>query len=263
MALDEPPRGTPDGSATADAPRDQREYTIDELAAVSRVPSRTIRFYQSAGALPKPTIRGRVAYYDARHLERLELVASLQDRGLRMKAIGELLQKLEEGAFDLHEWLGLEAQIGAPWSDDRPRLVSKEELVSLIDSDRPGLIGELARHRLIERRGEQFSIRSPGLLRVALRLQNAGVDLDTAHEAASMMRKHMAKASKELAKYFVKRASMGFGHDAGADEVLEAYRAVRPLGQEALRLIFSQEMEKSLRDLLSRGPTRIMPKTKG
>jgi hypothetical protein len=38
---------------------------------------------------------------------------------------------------------------------------------------------------------------------------------------------------------------------------------VRPLGQEALRLIFSQEMEKSLRDLLSRGPTRIMPKTKG
>ena len=40
---------------------DATEYTIDELARVSRVPSRTIRFYQSEGALPKPTIKGRVA----------------------------------------------------------------------------------------------------------------------------------------------------------------------------------------------------------
>ena len=28
------------------------EYTIDELATLTRVPSRTIRFYQSKGALP-------------------------------------------------------------------------------------------------------------------------------------------------------------------------------------------------------------------
>ena len=64
-----------------------REYTIDELAAATRVPSRTIRFYQQAGALPKPQIRGRVAFYGDEHVERLKLVADLQDRGLRMKAI--------------------------------------------------------------------------------------------------------------------------------------------------------------------------------
>ena len=38
-------------------------YTIDELAAVARVPSRTIRFYQSKGALMPPEIRGRLAIY--------------------------------------------------------------------------------------------------------------------------------------------------------------------------------------------------------
>jgi DNA-binding transcriptional MerR regulator len=254
--------GGPSGPSTADAPKDDREYTIDELAAASRVPSRTIRFYQSAGALPKPTIRGRVAYYDHGHLERLKLVASLQDRGLRMKAICELLQKLDEGVFDLHQWLGLEAQIEAPWSEDRPRLVSREELSRIIDDDRPGLIADLTRLRLVERRGEQFSVRSPALLRVALQLEKSGVDLDTSYEAAAITRRHMAKASKEMAKYFVKRASMGFGHDATAEEILEAFRAVRPLGLEALRLIFSQEMEKSLRELLSLGPTRIMPKSR-
>jgi len=246
----------------SDESANDRGYTIDELSTVSRVPSRTIRYYQSAGALPKPTIRGRVAYYDERHVERLKLVASLQDRGLRMKAICELLQKMDAGQLDLHEWLGLEAQIGAPWSDDRPRLVTKEELLRLIDPDRPGLIGDLTRLRLLERKGEQFAVKSPGLLRIALQLESSGVDLDTAHEAAAVMRKHMGRASRELAKYFVKRASMGFGHDATAEEVLEAFRAVRPLGLEALQLIFSREMEKALRELLRASPTRIMPRGK-
>jgi len=42
------------------------EYTIDDLASVSQVPSRTIRFYQSKGVLPKPVIKGRVAFYGSR-----------------------------------------------------------------------------------------------------------------------------------------------------------------------------------------------------
>jgi MerR HTH family regulatory protein len=58
------------------------EYSIDDLAAKSRVPSRTIRFYQSKQLLPKPTLRGRVAVYSDAHLERLKLVEELQDRGL-------------------------------------------------------------------------------------------------------------------------------------------------------------------------------------
>ena len=47
------------GSAVADPD----QLTIDELAAQSRVPSRTIRYYQSKGVLPPPEIKGRVAYY--------------------------------------------------------------------------------------------------------------------------------------------------------------------------------------------------------
>jgi len=53
------------------------ELTIDELSAQSRVPSRTIRYYQSKGALPKPTIRGRVAYYGPAHVQRLEVIGKL------------------------------------------------------------------------------------------------------------------------------------------------------------------------------------------
>ncbi|MGZ6353720.1 MAG: MerR family transcriptional regulator, partial [Ktedonobacteraceae bacterium] len=38
-------------------------HTIDELAHLSGMPSRTIRFYNTEGMLPPPTMRGRVAYY--------------------------------------------------------------------------------------------------------------------------------------------------------------------------------------------------------
>ena len=120
----------------ADPPR--TEYTIDELAAVAQVPSRTIRFYQSRGALMPPEIRGRVAYYGPRHVERLKLIAQLQDRGLRIDAIRDLLASIDRGEVDLAEWLGVEQQVQAPWANDQPRTVTEEELYELAGSRRPG-----------------------------------------------------------------------------------------------------------------------------
>src|SRR5688500_15679931 len=81
-----------------------KELTIDELATLTRVPSRTIRFYQSEGALQKPIIKGRVAYYGPAHVERLAQITSLQDRGLQIKAIRDVLNRTESGEFSLQEW---------------------------------------------------------------------------------------------------------------------------------------------------------------
>jgi DNA-binding transcriptional MerR regulator len=241
---------------------DGREYTIDELAAVSGVPSRTIRYYQSAGALPHPVIRGRVAYYSDVHVARLELVADLQDRGLRIKAIRDLLAKIESKELDLHQWLGLDAQIGTAWSEDRPRVCSTQELYELAGSQRRGLLADLVRLRLADRQGKSFLVHSPRLLRIAIELERAGVDLETAYGGAAIIRKHASRAAKDLAKYFFKRASEGFGHDASSEELLEAFRAVRPMGQEALQLIFAQEMDRVVRELVEMGKTTELPKRK-
>ena len=113
-------------------------YTIDELAAASEIPSRTIRFYQSKGVLQPPEKRGRVAYYGDDHVERLELIGKLQDRGLRISAIRTLLKRIDDGEVDLASWLGLEAQLTASWADDQPRTVTKAELHELTGSRRAG-----------------------------------------------------------------------------------------------------------------------------
>src|ERR1700691_3804583 len=90
-------------------------YTIDELASASRLPSRTIRFYQAKGALMPPEIKGRIAYYGKAHLERLKLIGQLQDKRLRIDAIGNLVSSIDRGEVALAEWLGVQEQVQASW----------------------------------------------------------------------------------------------------------------------------------------------------
>lgn len=234
------------------------EYTIDELALATRVPSRTIRFYQSKGALPGPTIRGRVAYYGAEHIERLKLIGTLQDRGLSIKAIRDLLLEADKGELALNEWLGLEQQLQEPWANDRPRIVDEREMAELTDG-RPGAIATLLRVGQIARQGDGYLIKSPALLQVGLRLEAAGIDLETAAGAARLLRKHLRRAASDVTDYFFERIGEGFGRDLTAPELGDAYKALRPLGQEAVRVLFAREMERALRKLIDSGATSNLP----
>jgi len=226
------------------------EYTIDELATASHVPSRTIRFYQSRGALMPPEIRGRVAYYGKAHIERLELIAQLQDRGLRIDAIRDLLSSIDKGELDLAEWLGVEQQLQASWAEDQPRTVTEEELYRIAGSRRAGLLGELLRAEVIERHGDVYLLHSPALLAMALKLESVGIDLDTAKDAAVLIRKHMKRTVDDLVELFVKRAGRGLIETKDASSL---FQALRPTGIEAVRIIFAREMERALRKLLESG----------
>jgi DNA-binding transcriptional MerR regulator len=225
-------------------------YTIDELAAKTRVPSRTIRFYQSKGALQVPEIRGRVAYYNDAHVERLELIAKLHDRGLRIDAIGDLVKRIDRGELDLAEWLGVEAEMQAPWASDQPRTVTEAELYELTGATRPGLIAQLTRARLVERRGDVYLVPSPALLATAMKLESAGVDLETAADGAAVLRKHLGRAVGDLVDLFASRVKDG-ALDVGDSGKL--FETLRGDGPEAVRLLFARAMEKALRDLVASG----------
>ncbi|WP_394823007.1 MerR family transcriptional regulator [Pendulispora albinea] len=225
-------------------------YTIDELAAMTRVPSRTIRFYQSRGALMAPEIRGRVAYYGKAHVDRLKLIAQLQDRGLRVDAIRDFVKTIERGELDLAEWLGIERQMQAPWGHDQPRTVTESELYELAGTHRAGLIADLARARLVERRGDVYLLASPALLATAMKLEAVGIDLDTAAGASAILRKHLTRAVSDLVDFFVSRAKDGHLDVTNPDALFEAFRVT---GIESVRLLFAREMEQALRKLLASG----------
>jgi DNA-binding transcriptional MerR regulator len=241
-----------------------REYTVDELAVATGIPSRTIRFYQSKGVLPRPTRRGRVALYDDCHVERLRLIGELQDRGLSLRAVRHLVrQDSEEGRF-LGDCLGLRESLDKPWSDDRPRTVGHDELEALVGERPPGTIASLVRFGVVERErtgaAPTYRIPSPGLLRVTLALHASAVDIETAAGAGDILRRRLATAARELVEYFSKRAGRGFGRGTDADEIGAALDALHPLAGEAASLIFATEIERALRNrnqsIESRVPAR-------
>lgn len=226
------------------------ELTIDQLASESRVPSRTIRFYQSRGALMNPEIRGRVAYYGKQHVERLKLIAQLQDRGLRIDAIGDLMKRIDKGEVDLAEWLGVEEQVQAPWAIDQARTVTEAELYQIAGSNRPGLLADLTRARIVERKGDVYLLASPALLAIALKLESVGIDLETAAEASGILRKNLGRAVEELVRLFVERIEKGEVPIGDAGKLFETFRSV---GVESVRVLFARQMEGELRKLLASG----------
>jgi DNA-binding transcriptional MerR regulator len=226
------------------------QLTIDELAAASKVASRTIRFYQSRGALMAPEIKGRVAYYGPPHLERLKLIAQLSDRGLRIDAIGDLMKRIDRGEVDLAEWLGVEEEMQAPWVTDQPRTVTEDELYALAGTRRPGLIADLVRANVVERTGDVYLLSSPALLAIGVKLEGVGIDVDTAAAAAGILRKHLGRAVGELVDLFVGRVEDGRLDIQRANEVFGAFRTV---GVEAVRVLFARQMEGELRKLLASG----------
>ncbi len=227
------------------------ELTIDELAAKTRVPSRTIRFYQSKGALPRPTIRGRVAFYGPHHVERLEVIGKLQDRGLKLRAMKELLERADRGEVDLEEWLGTDSRLSAGFLEDRARVVSEDELPELLGGDpRPGLVGDLLRHRLIEESGDGYLVRSPAMLSVALEIERAGFGLDAAVEAHAILAKHIAKAGKEVVAHFAAQVA-GRRRRPSPKQLQESVDALVPPGLRAVKLLFAKAMRDETLALLS------------
>ena len=89
-----------------------------------------------------------------------------------------------------------------------------------------------------------------------MRLESAGIDLHTSVVGAEMLRKHLARAAGDLVDIFVKSA-----HDGAIDpsDMAKLFQALRPMGQEAVRVIFGREMEKALRKLLESGKLASLP----
>ncbi len=238
-----------DGPAADGEVVEQRSMTIDDLAASSRVPSRTIRFYQARGMLPAPEMKGRVAYYSDTHMERLRWIARLQDRGLKLEAIRDLVRRVDRGEFDVAEWLGIQEKMGSAWADDPARTMTEAELLEFMDSGRPGLITDLIRQKLVERRDGVYLVESPMILGFVASLERAGISISASAAAEKTLRKHIRKAVLELVNQTF--AASEKGEIAPSDDAF--MDTVRATALNAVNGIFAQEMQKELRERASSG----------
>jgi len=242
-----------EGSVDADAP----EYSIEELAELTGVPTRTIRYYQSKGTLVAPERRGRVAVYTGTHVERLRVIAELQSRGLRLDAIRDVLALASDGETTLQDWLGVGERLQSSWTDDRPAVLTHAELEERIGPGRPAFITDALRFGLIRREGNAlpatYLVYSLNLFDIALRLERAGIDLTIASGAEGILRKRIGKAADDLVEWFTGNLGKGVAGSGDANAVADAFEVMQPLAVEAAQLIFAQEMERALRTFVEKG----------
>jgi DNA-binding transcriptional MerR regulator len=71
-------------------------YTIADLARLTGVTPRTVRYYVAQGLLPGPDATGRGAHYDDGHLARLQLTRRLQRQHLPLAEIRARLSTMTE-----------------------------------------------------------------------------------------------------------------------------------------------------------------------
>lgn len=106
------------------------EMRIDDLAERAGVPTRTIRYYTQQELLSPPALKGRVGYYDERHLERLRLIKELQEkRFLPLGVIRSVIRHYESGS-DLETMLTpLDIVFQPRWDATEPNELTRSQLI--------------------------------------------------------------------------------------------------------------------------------------
>ena len=230
-------------------------YTIDQLAAKTGIPSRTIRFYQAKGVLAPPERRGRVAYYDDSHAERLKIVAELQEKGLRLRAIRDYILTPDADSDSVQQWLGIGQRIDDAFGDD-PVLLSEDELKSLLDNPPPGTIALLRKHGAIKPEGHgispRYRVESPALLKVATRFEHAGISFETSLKFHEILGKHLARAADEVVEHALNHLGKGFGRSSKPEDVAQAVDCLDPNapGGHSTHLIFAREIRRAVAEHL-------------
>jgi DNA-binding transcriptional MerR regulator len=124
-------------------------HTIDELAHLSALPSRTIRFYNTQGLLPPPVMQGRVAYYDEEHLVVLNIIKQLKEQqNLPLETIRHML-KIRASQGEVMMNLALKQRLLRPLNAGSQDIrLTKEGLMKQTGA-KPEYIDELTKQGLL------------------------------------------------------------------------------------------------------------------
>src|ERR1035438_4649925 len=132
--------------------RTEQRLTIDQLAQTAGLTVRNVRSYQSRGLIPPPEVQGRVGYYGAEHMARLELIREMQAQGFNLAAIAHLLEQAS-GASE--EVLGFTRSLMTPFETEASEIVGQADLLQRLGgSIDPKLIDQAERLRLVVSIGE-------------------------------------------------------------------------------------------------------------
>jgi DNA-binding transcriptional MerR regulator len=222
--------------------------TVDALARRVGTTTRNVRLYQTRGLLPPPMRRGRVAYYDDRHVARLRLIARLQERGFSLAAIAELLEAWGRKST-VADVLGLEELVAAPWSDELPELLTREELARRFPAVEPELLERALGIGVLVPEGDKVRIPMPRLLAIGEELLAAGVAPSAALDELEKARDRLEEIADGFVALFLREVWQPFVAAGMPAErlrlITRTVERLRPLATEVVQLILLQALDRA------------------
>ncbi len=206
-------------------------YRVDELAARAGVSVDTVRFYQARGLLPQPERAGRVAWYSDSHLETLQRVRDLKEKGFTLASIRRLLA----GDLDAADQ-ALVAALETPPAGEEPAQLSLDELAARTGVS-PALLQAIEREGLLVPRetadGPVYTEQDAAAVSAGLQLLEAGLPLG---ELLALAREHdaamrpVAERAVDLFVRFVRDPIRGgaASDEAAAAALTEAFSKMLP-----------------------------------
>ncbi len=244
-----------DGSpltAVSEAPGPDEEFTVDELAARANMTVRNVRAYAARGLIDPPRLEGRTGYYHRGHLQRLQLVRDLLDRGYTLAAVEKAV--LSSPATATATALDLLHLLDEPWSDVEPELMSRDALAALAHVDRDdALIDALVEFGLaawVEDDHESVRLIQPAIVRNGAAAVALGLPANDIIALFPLMQKNL----RAIADAFVSNAVAAIAQpfiDHGlpaeeAPEVLGAIEKLLPVASQVTYAMFRHALAEAI-----------------
>lgn len=197
-----------------------------------------------------------MAYYSELHLERLKLIEQFKARGLSIRGMKELLQRIEKGEVNLNQWLGLEAELKNSWIPDQwdqPTQLSHAEVQAFLGDTTHQALQPLIKAGILVPQAEGYLIPSQRLLEIGRELSQKGLPIELGLQAVEIIAKNTRKMAEQLVKFHIAQLGKNFASNANPEEVIQGLESLRPIGAEVVGILFGHSMSETLQHLVDSG----------
>jgi DNA-binding transcriptional MerR regulator len=224
-------------------------FDLAQVAEKAGVTPRTVRYYQAAGLLPAPERVGRRVAYGPEHLVRLRKISELQDRGLRLESIREVLEARSNGQAPAVALLGPELA-SESWLDESSRQFTAVELAEFIGERNLGLVGDLQESgylRQVETEdGPRWQADDLPLLLGALQLAEIGTAVSLSGRARDLLRRRLRRMAEDLVRMWVAESGNEFAGEATSEALLPELDRIRAVAWQSTAHIMAQEINRAV-----------------
>lgn len=225
------------------------EFTVDELASRAQMTVRNVRAYASRGLIDAPRLAGRTGYYNREHLQRLQLIRQLLERGFTLGAVEKAIQNAPHHAAG--HTLDLMTILDLP-DEGEAEIMSREDLAALAGVERDdALIESMVGLGLVEKLdGESVRLVEPAVVRAGASAVNLGLAPETVISLFPLLQDHLRTIADTFVREVVADLIQPF-IDAGMPEkewqrIIDLVDGLLPIASQVTLGIFRSEFRKSI-----------------